>query len=203
MQGIITRFCAICSASHTVAALTALEQALGIEPSQRVHTLRGLLLLGGTIKSHALHVFALALPDFPAFDSVLSMASSFPTEVTFALRLKQLGNRVQELIGGRAVHPVNPLVGGFGRLPRHRELEALRSELAASLDPLLRFVELAATIPVPEWAAQPTVYVALRPYEEWWLGWPPALCRRGCGSWKGVRTPCACPNCGRARKRCG
>ncbi len=166
VQGIITRVCAICSASHTVAALTALEKALGIEPSERVHTLRGLLLLGATIESHALHVFALALPDFLGFDSVIAMASSYPAEVTFALRLKQLGKGVQELIGGRAVHPVNTLVGGFGRLPRHRELEALRNELAASLDPLLRFVELAATIPVPEWAAQPTVYVALRPYEE-------------------------------------
>src|SRR5512136_2997649 len=43
VQGIITRVCAICSASHTVAALTALEKALGIEPPDRIHRLRGLL----------------------------------------------------------------------------------------------------------------------------------------------------------------
>jgi sulfhydrogenase subunit alpha len=124
------------------------------------------LLLGATIESHALHVFALALPDFLGYDSVISMAPKFPNEVAFALRLKQLGNRVQALVGGRAVHPVNTLVGGFGRLPKHRELREIRDELTASLEPLMKFVELAARIPVPDWAAQPTVYVALRPYME-------------------------------------
>jgi sulfhydrogenase subunit alpha len=165
VQGIITRVCAICSASHTVAALTALEKALGITQSLRVHRLRGLLLLGATIESHALHVFALALPDFLGFDSVISMASKYPQEVVFALKVKQLGNRIQELIGGRAVHPINTLVGGFGKLPSHSALKQLRDELAGILEPLVGLVDFAAQIPVPTWAAQPTVYVALRPYE--------------------------------------
>ena len=166
VQGIITRVCAICSANHTVAALTALENALGLPQSERVHTLRGLLLLGATIESHALHVFALALPDFLGFDSVITMAAKHPNEVAFALRLKQLGNRVQEMVGGRAIHPINTLVGGFGRLPRHADVAKLRGELAASLEPLMGTVELVASLPLPEWAAQATVYVALRPYEE-------------------------------------
>ncbi|MBK8232302.1 MAG: nickel-dependent hydrogenase large subunit [Candidatus Eisenbacteria bacterium] len=96
VQGIITRVCAICSASHTVAALMALEDALGITVSTRTHTLRGLLLLGSTIESHALHIFALALPDFFHVPSVLELAASHPREVTFGLKLKQLGNRIQE-----------------------------------------------------------------------------------------------------------
>jgi len=97
---------------------------------------------------------------------VMAMAADYPDEVTFALRLKQLGNRVQELVGGRPVHPINTLVGGFGKLPSHRSLEALRAELAEALDPLMRFVDLAAGIEVPCWAAQPTVYMALRPIVE-------------------------------------
>ncbi len=166
VQGIITRVCAICSSSHTVAALTALEQALGITVSERVRHLRGLLLLGSTIESHALHVFALALPDFLGFDSVISMASKYPDQVTFALRLKQLGNSIQTLIGGRPVHPINTLVGGFGKLPDRGALATIRKDLEAAMDPLMEFVDLAATIDVPRWAAQPTLYVALRPYED-------------------------------------
>ncbi len=166
VQGIITRVCAICSASHTVAALTALEKALGIEQSERVHQLRGLLVLGATVESHALHVFALALPDFLGHDSVLSMAASHPAEVAFALKLKQIGNRMQELIGGRAIHPINTLVGGFGELPRPATLRQIRDDLQGALDPLMRMVDLCATFEVPGWAAQPTVYVALKPYEE-------------------------------------
>lgn len=166
VQGIITRICAICSASHTVTALQALENALGVTVSERVHDLRGLLLLGATIESHALHVFALALPDFLGFESVLAMAQEFREEVVFALRLKQLGNQIQELIGGRAVHPINTLVGGFGKLPRHRDLELLRGQLEASLPVLDRFVDLAASLKLPELPQAPTVYVALRPYQE-------------------------------------
>ncbi len=166
VQGIITRVCAICSSSHTVAALTALEKALGIKTSMRIHYLRGLLLIGATIESHALHVFALALPDFLGYDSVLGMAPAFPKEVAFALKLKQLGNRIQEMIGGRAVHPINTLVGGFGKLPRHEEIKKIRAELAEVMEPLLAFAKLAATLEVPQWAAQPTIYVALRPFEE-------------------------------------
>ena len=166
VQGIITRVCAICSASHTVAALTALENALGIEQSERIHELRGLLLLGATIESHALHVFALALPDFLGFDSVMSMAVEHPTEVASALQVKKLGNSIQELVGGRAVHPINTLVGGFGKVPSHRSIGELRESLLGAIDPLMRFVDLAETIEVPRYAEQSTTFMALRPYEE-------------------------------------
>ena len=46
VQGIITRVCAICSANHTVAALQALERALGIPETERSFKLRGLMLRG-------------------------------------------------------------------------------------------------------------------------------------------------------------
>ncbi|MCC7144447.1 MAG: Ni/Fe hydrogenase subunit alpha [Candidatus Eisenbacteria bacterium] len=166
VQGIITRVCAICSASHTVAALMGLEDALGITVSARTHTLRGLLLLGSTIESHALHIFALALPDFFHVPSVLELAASHPREVTFGLKLKQLGNRIQGGIGGRAIHPVNPRIGGFGREPDLGELRAIREELEKTLEPLAGAVELIASLPIPAWAERPALFLALRPYEE-------------------------------------
>jgi len=166
VQGIITRVCAICSADHTVAALRALEAALGIPQSGRSHQLRGLMLRGAALESHALHVFALALPDFLGFPSVMAMAADYPAEVTFALQLKQLGNRIQSLIGGRAIHPINTLVGGFGRLPSHRDLETVRHALSDALGPTLDLIGLFRRLEVPEWATQPTVYIALRPGEE-------------------------------------
>jgi sulfhydrogenase subunit alpha len=163
VQGIITRVCAICSADHTVAALAALESALGIPLSERTRALRGLLLRGAAIESHALHVFALALPDFLGFDSLMALAERYPEEVAFALQLKQLGNHIQAVIGGRAVHPINTLVGGFGKLPSHREIEELRGDLEAVIGRLTDAVGMVASIDVPDWAAQPTLFVALRP----------------------------------------
>jgi sulfhydrogenase subunit alpha len=166
VQGIISRICAICSAGHTVAALDALERALGIEVTERVHHLRGLLVLGSTVESHALHVFALALPDFLGFDSVIAMSARYPEQVGFALRLKQLGNHIQELVGGRAIHPINTLVGGFGRLPSPDDLRRVRDGLLEALPPLMGCVELAAGLAVPGWPERKAVHVALEPYEE-------------------------------------
>ncbi len=166
VQGLIARVCAICSASHSVAALEALEQALGVRVSPRVQELRGLLVLGSTIESHALHVFALALPDFLGHGSVMEMAAEHRETVTFALNLKQLGNGIQALVGGRAIHPINTLVGGFGKIPSHRELAELRGKLQAALPPLMEAVDLVAGLPVPDWAGGPPVFVALEPYEE-------------------------------------
>ncbi len=163
VQGIITRVCAICSADHTVAALEALEDALDVKVSDRTRLLRGLMLRGAAVESHALHVFALALPDFLGYGSVMEMAATLPAEVASALRLKQLGNRIQTLVGGRAVHPVNALVGGFGSLPAHRDLEQLRDELAVGLQSTLELVEVARSVPVPTWATGERIYVALRP----------------------------------------
>ncbi len=163
VQGIITRVCAICSADHTVAALAALENALGVSVSERTRLLRGLLLRGAAIESHALHVFALALPDFLGCDSIMGLAERYPNEVMFGLRLKQLGNHIQSVIGGRAVHPINTLVGGFGKLPSHREIAELRSNLEAVRGPLAGVVEMVSAIEVPDWAAQETLFLALRP----------------------------------------
>jgi sulfhydrogenase subunit alpha len=94
------------------------------------------------------------------------MSSKHPEAVAFALKLKQLGNRIQDLIGGRAIHPINTLVGGFGRLPDAEALRSIRDDLRASLDPLMKLVDLCASLEVPTWPAHPAVYVALRPYEE-------------------------------------
>ncbi len=163
VQGIITRVCAICSADHTVASLEALEDALDVKVSDRTRLLRGLMLRGAAVESHALHVFALALPDFLGYGSVMEMAGALPTEVASALRLKQLGNRIQTLVGGRAVHPVNALVGGFGSLPAHRDLDRLRQELAVGLESTLELVDLAKSIAVPTWGTGERIYVALGP----------------------------------------
>ncbi len=44
-----------------------------------------------------------------------------------ALRLKKLGNTIQEVIGGRAVHPVNYVIGGFGKVPSTDDLLLLQT----------------------------------------------------------------------------
>ena len=53
------------------------------------------------------------------------MAAARRDIVERGLALKKAGNAIMEVIGGRAIHPVNVRVGGFYRAPARAELVAL------------------------------------------------------------------------------
>lgn len=138
---LICRICAICSAVHKVAALTALERALGIEIPPAALMVRELLLLGGHIQSHALHLFCLILPDFTDQSSVVELVRQGEPLAESGLALKSFGNRLQETAGGRVIHPVNAVLGGVVRNPPAADLAGLQ---CACDDWLARWPRLAA-----------------------------------------------------------
>ena len=158
---ILMRICAICSAAHTVASLMAVESALGVVVSRQTRLLRELLVHGGNIESHALHVFCLAIPDFLDYPSAIALAADHPEQVKMGLELKKLGNTIQETIGGRAIHPVNAVVGGFGRLPTRDKLLGLREQLLIGLPQSIATVDLVSGLQIPNFCASPNIYAAL------------------------------------------
>ncbi len=158
---ILMRICAICSAAHTVASLMAVENAFDITVSPQTRLLRELLVHGGNIESHALHLFCLAVPDFMNYPSAIAMASDHPQKVKMGLELKKLGNTVQEAIGGRAIHPVNAVIGGFGKLPTEKQLLELKEQLKRGLEQTLVTVDLVSGLQVPDFCTSPNVYAAL------------------------------------------
>jgi sulfhydrogenase subunit alpha len=163
VPGIVSRICAICSHGHAIASLRALEGALGVEISPQTRQLRELAFHGAAIESHALHVSCLALPDFLRCASVIELAALDPDTVAAALRLKKLGNTIQEVVGGRAVHPVNYVIGGFGRLPSVDDLLRVRVDLQAGLDDADRMLAVLRGIEVPVFADEPIRFAALAP----------------------------------------
>jgi coenzyme F420-reducing hydrogenase alpha subunit len=127
---IACRICSICSTVHKVAALQAVEQALGVTVSRQTSLLRELALHGGQIESHALHIFCLALPDYLGLNGINEVAAQEPEKLKTGLQIKRLGNLVQETVGGRAIHPFNLLIGGLGRIPAPDKLRDLGEQLA-------------------------------------------------------------------------
>lgn len=166
VAGIVSRICAICSHGHAVTALQALERALGVDVSAQSRRLRELVFHGSQIESHALHVFCLALPDFLGRASVLELAGVAPEAVATALRLKKLGNTIQEVIGGRAVHPVNYAIGGFCRVPTMEELRKLRADLAAGLHDCALAVDIVRGVQVPVLDTDPIRCAAVVPNDD-------------------------------------
>ena len=119
-----SRICGICPIAHQITALRAVENAYGIEISEQTRQLRRLLAFSAWIQSHSLSVFYLTAPDYMGHDGVISMASDHRELVEFALSMKKLGNDIGEVVGGRAIHPVSAVVGGFTSIPGREELQA-------------------------------------------------------------------------------
>ena len=169
VPAIVSRVCAICAHAHAITAVMAVESALRVEVDAGVRKLRELAIQGGNVESHALHAFALALPDFVGVPGVVELAQRFPSAVALGLRLKKLGNTVQEVVGGRAVHPVTYVPGGFSAVPSREALALLREQLEEGLEDCARMVELWSGVPIPDPCDAPIRCAALVPEDDFFL----------------------------------
>ena len=100
--------------------------------------MRQALNFGSILHSHGVHFFALAAPDLllgldsdPAERNIVGLLKHAPQVARDALRLRSIGGKVTELIGGRGTHPVAVVAGGLAApldADRHRALVALADE---------------------------------------------------------------------------
>lgn len=146
---ITSRICGICPIAYQVTAAQALEQCLGLQLPSELILLRRLIYCAEWIESHVLHIHLLHAPDFFDCHSAIDLAKRFPNEVQRGLKLKQLGNRILEVLGGRAIHPINIAIGGFHRLPKNHELAALIPPLEQGLSLAVDATRWLATLPFP------------------------------------------------------
>ena len=158
---ILSRICSICSTAHTLTSLKATENAFDVRVSRQTELLRELLFRGESIESHALHLFLLAVPDYLTCPSAIALAATKPEPVLLGLRLKKLGNSIQEAVGGRAIHPVNAVPGGFGKAPSAGQLLELRGALIEAAADSGSMVDLIASLPKADFCHCHTAYAAL------------------------------------------
>lgn len=157
---ITSRICGICSCAHTVAAIMAIEDALAVKPSRQTVLLRRLLMIGERIRSHATHLYFLALPDYFGKESALAMLPKFEPEVRRALGMMKSGNNIVKAVGGRDLHPVSAAVGGFLAVPTPAQVKAIASDMDALLPAAAATAELFGSLKAPQYD-HPTQYVSL------------------------------------------
>lgn len=163
---ITARICGICPVAYQMTSVHALEKALGVQITPEIRRLRRLLYCGEWIESHVLHIYMLNAPDFFDSDSGIELAKAFPDEVNRGLRMKKIGNRLLEILGGRAIHPVNVRVGGFYRAPSAQELIALLPELKWGLEAAIESARWVAGFEFREFDS-PVELVALQHPDEY------------------------------------
>ncbi len=119
MPGITARICGICPVSHLLASAKTGDKILAVTIPKTATKLRRLMNLGQIVQSHALSFFHLSAPDFllgmdsdPAQRNVFGLIASDPELARGGIRLRQFGQEIIELLGGKKVHPSWSVPGG-------------------------------------------------------------------------------------------
>lgn len=151
MPLVTARICGVCPTAHHLAASNALDNAAGVEPPPAALLLRELMYMGHLIHSHCLSLFVLQGPDLvlglnadPAIRNVVGVVQAVPEIAKMALQCRSIGQKINELVGGRGTHPVTSVAGGisFVLTPDHeRQLSAWLEEadsLVRKLAPVVK-----------------------------------------------------------------
>ena len=158
---ITARICGICPIAYQMSAVRAMEDACGVAIDDGpIRDLRRLIYCGEWMQSHSLHVYMLHAPDFLGYTGAIEMARDHGELFEQGMRMKQAGNAIMAVVGGREVHPINIRVGGFYRAPTRPELATLVEPLERAREIALATVRWAATLSFPDVECEPE-HVAL------------------------------------------
>jgi NAD-reducing hydrogenase large subunit len=146
MAGITSRICGICPVSHLLASAKAGDAILAVTIPPTAQKLRRMMNLGQIIQSHALSFFHLSAPDLllgmesdPASRNVFGLIAAEPELARGGIRLRQFGQEVIEVLGGKKIHPAWAVPGGV-RAPLSADGQAhIRSRI-----PEVREIAIAA-----------------------------------------------------------
>jgi NAD-reducing hydrogenase large subunit len=136
MAGITARVCGICPVSHLLASARAGDHILAVTIPPAAEKLRRLMNLAQIIQSHALSFFHLSAPDLllgwdsdPARRNLFGLITADRELARGGIRLRQFGQQIIELLGGKKIHPAWTAPGGV-RAPLTEEgREQIRARL--------------------------------------------------------------------------
>ncbi len=159
---IVSRICGICPVSHMSTAINAIEKAIGFTPSSSIRNIRKIMALSQIAASHLVHLYMFALPDY--FKAEL--LSGHEKEIKRLMRLKEAVNNITAVFGGRPLHPVSMVVGGFTKVPSRNEIGKLVRQLEAVKEDAMDTVKMISGLHYPDFKNN-TEYIALMSRDEY------------------------------------
>lgn len=123
MPIITARICGVCPVAHHMASTKALDAAYGVEPTPTAKKLRELMYSGYTVYDHTLHFYFLGAPDFvvgpdapPGERNIFGVLKKVGLDVgREVIKHRAYGQKITEILGGKATHPTCGLPGGVSK----------------------------------------------------------------------------------------
>ncbi len=138
MPRITNRICGVCPEAHHMAATKALDALYHVEPTSAVKKIREMFYSAFYVTDHTTHFYALGGPDFivgpdapPAERNILGVVHKVGVEIGKQVIDTRIRNHhVIKTLGGRGVHPVAGLPGGWSRAIKDEEERKEIEEIA-------------------------------------------------------------------------
>jgi len=142
MPRITNRICGVCPEAHHMAATKALDALFDIEPSSAVKKLRELFYSSFYVTDHTVHFYALGGPDFvlgpdsnPAERNILGVIHKVGVDIGIqVIECRKRNHEVIKMLGGRGVHPVAGLPGGWSKSMTKEEHELILEYAQQNID---------------------------------------------------------------------
>lgn len=163
---ITARICGVCPVVHTFASLKALESSLNLKISDQTIFLRKLMMLGQIINSHALHIFFFSLSDFFNIDCDLDLIKKYSDKAKDSIAIRDFGNKIIEIIGGRSIHPLTPEVSGFTKIPSSDKIKQISEQAKKILPSAIKLASFFAKLSYPEFERK-TDFISLKSENEY------------------------------------
>jgi F420-non-reducing hydrogenase large subunit len=150
MPILTTRICGVCPVAHHYAAVKALDAAFNVEPPSPAEKLRELQYAGYYIYDHTLHFYYLGGPDFivgpdapPEKRNILGVIEKAGMDVAKeVIKHRAYGQKITQIIGGKATHPVSGLPGGMSKPLSEED----RKDIQAMAESSVKFAQLTLKI---------------------------------------------------------
>ncbi len=141
MPQLTTRICGVCPVAHHYASVKALDAAFNVEPPSAAKKLRELMYMGYFIYDHILHFYYLGGPDFivgpdapPEKRNILGVIEKAGINVAMeVIKHRAYGQKITEIIGGKATHPVCGLPGGISKPLSEENRQAIEDMAVSSV----------------------------------------------------------------------
>jgi len=133
MPRITNRICGVCPEAHHMAATKALDALYHVEPPSVAKKIRELFYMAFYCTDHTVHFYALGGPDFvvgpqapPAERNILGVIHKVGVEIGMqVINCRKRNHHAIKMLGGRGIHPVAGLPGGWSKAVTEEERQEL------------------------------------------------------------------------------
>jgi F420-non-reducing hydrogenase large subunit len=142
MPRITNRICGVCPEAHHMAGTKALDALYHVEPSSAVKKVREMFYMAFYVTDHTTHFYALGAPDFivgpdaPAGErNILGVVHKVGVEIGKEVIDTRIRNHhVIKTVGGRGIHPVAGMPGGWSKAITEEEQEEIKKICQKNVD---------------------------------------------------------------------